>query len=137
MSLVIDCSIAVAWLMPDEAASVADAAIRQVIADGAVIPALFLLEVANVLQVNARRKRISQAAVWFGLADIRRLDLRQDPEASGTALREIVTLSERHELTTYDASYLELAIRLGMPLATLDVPLANAARAAGVPLFTP
>ena len=123
--------------MPDEASPTADTAIRQVIASGADVPALFLLEVANVLRVNSRRGRMTPAAVWSGMADIRRLDLRQDFEAYGASLGEILTLSERYELTAYDASYLELAIRHGTELATLDLPLARAARAAGVALFTP
>jgi predicted nucleic acid-binding protein len=137
LNLIIDCSIAVAWLMPDEAAPAADAAVGRAVQDGADIPALFMLEVANVLLTNARRGRITQAAAILGLVDLRRLDLRQDVAAFDERLDEVVALSQQFGLTAYGAGYLELALRLGSTLATLDVPLANAARIAGVPLFGP
>ena len=133
MSLVIDCSIAVCWLLPDEEAEAADRAIRAVIASGAHVPAAFTFEVANVLLVNERRGRISTALAY--LADLHELDIQTDAGSRMDATAQSVVLAQRHGLTVYDAAYLELAVRLGLPLATLDKQLRRAAEAAGVPLF--
>lgn len=97
------------------------------------MPALFLAEVANVLLVSSRRGRISSPLTFF--ADLLQLELRQDGAASVEALAQSIVLAERHALTVYDATYLELARRLGRPLATLDKPMRRAATEAGVPLF--
>jgi predicted nucleic acid-binding protein len=134
LSLVIDCSVAICWLMPDERAAAADRAIRAVIASGAEAPALFTYEVANVLLVNERRKRISSAAAYLG--DLGELDLRIDAGSRETVARS-VALALRFGLTVYDATYLELAQRRALPLATLDRELRRAAEQAGVPLLSP
>jgi predicted nucleic acid-binding protein len=137
LSVVLDCSIAIAWLMPDEAAPEAEQVIARAMREGAYVPALFSLEVANVLLVNARRERIPPSTVAAALTDLRTLNLRQDPAASNDRLDEVIVLAERHGLTSYDAAYLELARRLDVELATLDRPLRLAAREAGVKLFAP
>lgn len=121
--------------MPDEHQAAADQAMAQVSRDGADVPSLFLLEVANVLTVNARRGRIASPLTF--LIDLIDLELRQDASASNDTLGQAVVLAERHGLTVYDAVYLELARRLRCPLATLDIQLARAATAAGVALFVP
>lgn len=135
MSLVVDSSIAIAWLMPDENDAVADHAIRDVIKSGADVPALFLMEVSNVLVANARRGRIPSALNFF--ADLMELEFRQDSGATIEAVAQSMVLAERHSLTVYDATYLELARRLRRPLATLDKSLARAADEAGVRIFLP
>ena len=114
----------------------ADRAMAEVTTTGADVPPLFLIEVANVLLMSARRRRIPDSAVAAGLADLRRMDLRLDLGSAGETLAETVALADAHQLTAYDAAYLELARRLNAPLATLDQPLANAARAVGIRLFT-
>jgi len=133
LSLVIDCSVAIAWLMPDEEDGVADEAIRAVIANGADVPGLFFSEVANVLLVNQRRGRLPSALSF--LADVLELEIRRDAGSSPEAIAQSLVLAERHGLTVYDATYLELARRLRAPLATLDTALRRAAVEAGVPLF--
>lgn len=135
MSLVLDSSIAIAWLMPDEAAETADRAILRTMDEGADVPALFGLEVANVLLVSMRRQRIAPEAVAAGLTDLSAIEIRAEAAPSISTLREISDLAARHRLTAYDAAYLELARRLGATLATLDVPLATAARAESVAVF--
>ena len=135
MTLVLDSSIAIAWLMPDEAAETADLAIRRAIDEGAVVPALFGLEVANVLLVSMRRQRIALEAVAAGLTDLSAIEIRAEAAPTITTLREISDLAARHRLTAHDAAYLELARRLGATLATLDVSLATAARAERVAVF--
>ncbi len=135
MSLVIDCSVAVAWLMPDEAAPLADHAMALVVREGADVPTQFLSEVGNVLLVNVRRRRIPLPMVFQGLDDLTSLALRPDGLAVSERIAETARIAQRYGLTVYDATYLELALRLSAPLATLDAPLAKAARSAGVRLF--
>ena len=135
MSLVIDCSVAVAWLMPDEAAPLADHAMALVVREGADVPTLFLSEVGNVLLANVRRRRIPLPIVFQGLADLTSLLFRPDGVAVSERIAETARIAQRYGLTVYDATYLELALRLSAPLATLDAPLAKAARTAGVRLF--
>ena len=132
MSLVIDSSVAISWLMPDEEAASADRAISAAIVGGADVPALFAFEVANVLLVNVRRKRLAPGAVADGLADLGVVDIRSEPAPTADVLRAIAMLAAQHGLTVYDAAYLELAMRHGLPLATQDEQLKLAARAAGV-----
>jgi predicted nucleic acid-binding protein len=101
--------------------------------DPAAAPTLWRLEVANVLLMAERRGRIAPVA---GAGYLRQVDefpvLVEDHVAD---LDVLLALSRRHDLTIYDSSYLELAIRLGRPLATLDRRLAAAARAEGVPVL--
>jgi len=132
LSLVPDSSIAIAGLMPDEAAELADRAILSAIAEGADVPALFGLEVANVLLVSVRRQRIAPEADAAGLTDLSAIEIRAQAAPSISTLHEISDLARRQRLTAHDAAYLELARRLG---ATLDVPLAAAARAENVAVF--
>jgi predicted nucleic acid-binding protein len=93
------------------------------------------LEVANALLVAERRKRISQrdsAAAW---AALQKLPIEADAETGERAGRDILALARHRELSIYDASYLELAVRLGTALASLDEPLRAAARRLRVPLL--
>jgi predicted nucleic acid-binding protein len=132
MGLVLDSSIVGSWCFPDEANPVADAAFASVGADEAIVPALWWFEVRNILLMGERRGRIDQAGTAEFLADLKGLPIRIEREPdSGTVL----ALARVHRLTFYDAAYLELALRLSAPLATLDRALARAARAATVPLL--
>jgi predicted nucleic acid-binding protein len=137
LRLVIDSSIAISWLMPDEDAGAADRAMAEAMAEGADVPALFGFEVANVLVVNARRKRLSPDALASSLADLSCIDIRSEPAPAPDVLRAISGLAAQHGLTVYDAAYLELARRLGAPLATLDGRLREAAAAEKLSLFEP
>jgi predicted nucleic acid-binding protein len=97
--------------------------------DDAVVPVLWWFEVRNVLIVNERRGRVSEAETARVLRDWSKLDIAIDRSPDENA---VIALARRHRLTVYDAAYLELALRHGIELATLDVALAAAARREGV-----
>lgn len=102
---------------------------------GAWVPALWRLEVANVLEMGVRRGRHDAAFRDASLADLALLPIRTDPETDRQAWSATLRLAERHKLTVYDAAYLELAQRRGLPLATLDAELLRTANAEGVNLL--
>ena len=132
MSLVIDSSITLAWFFEDERSAGADAVLRQVADSGAVAPALWKLEVANGLQMAVRRKRIDEAFRDASIADLRALGVVIDAQTDQQAWSTTLQLADRWRLTLYDAAYLELAQRLGLPVATLDKELRAAGTALGL-----
>jgi predicted nucleic acid-binding protein len=132
MDLVLDSSIVACWCLPDEASPVADAVADRLGEEVAIVPTLWWFEVRNVLLINERRGRIEAADTAQLVANLERLPVRIDRAPKGDS---ILWLGRLHRLTFYDASYLELALRLGVPLATLDRALAAAARASGVPVL--
>lgn len=135
MSLVIDCSVTLAWLLPDEAESVAQKAMNRVVESRAWVPSLWRLEVANSLLMAQKRGRIDAAFRDGSLTDLALLNIHTDPDSDRFAWSDSLRLAEGQGLTLYDAAYLELALRLSLPLATLDRDLQAAARACGVPLL--
>ena len=135
MAIVLDASIAVAWLLREAHRDLADEAIREGLQSECAVPELFWLETANVLHVRRQRKLISVEDRDAALRDLR--DLTIVTHTQSGHLPRIVALSDRHGLTTYDAAYLELAARLGWTLATLDAKLATAARAEGLDVRSP
>ena len=130
---VIDTSVAMAWCFQDEATQATEAVLDLLRTDQAVVPAIWPLEVANVLLVAERRGRLSEAQASRFLELLAQLPINVD--TSPTDMAGIVATGRRHTLSSYDASYLLLAERLGATLATLDKPLAKAARKAGVQLL--
>ena len=132
MPFVIDASVAASWCFPDENEAHADAAIDRLESDEAVLPALWWFEIRNVLVVSERRGRIDPAGTAAFLADLGRLPIRIDRSPESEL---VLTLARKHRITAYDAAYLELALRLDAPLATLDRALASAATAEGVSLI--
>jgi predicted nucleic acid-binding protein len=128
---VLDSSIVGCWCFPDEANPTADAAFDRLRSEEAIVPVLWWFEVRNVLVINERQGRIDPADSAAFLADLETLQIRFDRVP---ASETVLALARTHRLTFYDAAYLELAGRLGAPLATLDRKLAAAARAAGVAL---
>lgn len=135
MSVVLDCSATLAFLLDDERTSAAAALLDNVVRDGAVVPSLWHLEVANSLSVAVRRKRIPAAARAQFLDYLGDLDILTDDETHAHAWSATLKLADIYGLTLYDAAYLELAQRRRLPLATLDTALADAARAAGVTVY--
>ncbi|MGE0030079.1 MAG: type II toxin-antitoxin system VapC family toxin [Steroidobacteraceae bacterium] len=132
--LVLDASITLAWAYVEESGR-PDAVIDHVVANGARVPAHWILEVTNTLIVGERRGRLKSGKWQQLLVEIAALPIEADSETSERGWDLIPALAEQFRLTCYDAAYLELAIRLDAPLATLDQDLARAAREAGVPLF--
>ena len=135
MSLVIDSSATLAWVYSEETTEAIAEVLARMIERGAWVPALWRLEVANVLQMNVRRGRHDAAFRDAALADLAVLPINIDAETDRQAWGVTLRLAERHKLTLYDAAYLELAQRRGMPLATLDQELRDAASAEGVILL--
>ena len=128
----LDCSIAVAWLFDDEASPETDALLGRLRDGGALVPGHWRLELGNVLTQAERRNRIAGAQIAAYLDLLDRLPIVTDAETERRALREILTLARTENLTTYDAAYLELAMRRNVQLATRDRALIRAARGIGV-----
>lgn len=131
MSIVIDASVTLAWLFADETSPAADRILDRVVANGAWVPSIWRLEVANSLHQGMRRGRLDATRWDQSLADLRSLDIALDPETDRHAWSDTLALAERFNLTVYDAAYLELALRRSVPLATLDGELRAVARKAG------
>lgn len=134
MSVVIDASAAACWIFKNEATPASDALLNRVRKTGAVVPALWRWEMANLLGTGIRRARLTQADATAHLIDLALLPIATDAEATGRAWRETFQLAQAHKLTAYDAAYLELAQRTGLELASKDADLCAAARAVGVKL---
>lgn len=132
---ILDCSIAVAWCFEDEASEICDALLERVRDEGAFVPSLWYLELGNVMIQAERRGRIMPADVSIRLELIGDLPIVIDNETSPRALHEILALARAQNLTTYDATYLELAIRRGLPLATNDKRLRSAGMNTGVQII--
>ena len=132
MSLIVDASLALTWCFPDEANPATDALSKRASETGIVVPTLWHIEMANGLIQGERRKRISASQITAKLEMLEALLIETDQETVGRAFRETLMLARAHRLTAYDACYLELALRRGLPLATLDRELGAAAQELGV-----
>ena len=132
MSLVLDTSMSLAWCFVDERPESAVAVLMQVTENGAVVPSLWHLEIANALQVAVRRGRITTTFRDATLGDLGALPIAVDDETERHAWRATLGFAERFDLSLYDAAYLELAHRTRLPLASLDKDLVKAAEMLGV-----
>ena len=132
MSLVLDSSATLAWIYSDEVAEGVRQLFDTVADTGAFVPALWRLEVANSLTIAVRRGRIDAEFRRAALDDLALLDITTDSLTDTHAWAETLQLADRFRLTMYDAAYLELAHRRGVPLATLDEDLGAAALALGL-----
>ena len=129
--IVVDCSVLIAGLLPDEAEMQAQSLLED-LQHGrtvAVVPSLFYQEISNALLMAYRRKRINRDVLQQYLDVITVLPITVDTAAAtqGNTMKRVCELAEKHGLTTYDASYLELAMRVELSLATLDADLYNVA----------
>ena len=129
---VLDCSLTVSWLFADEATPATERLLEQLGDGPALVPSLWHLEVGNVLLTSERGGRISVSQSASCLELLGRLPIEVDAETSGRALSDVLALARTERLTTYDAAYLELAMRRGMALATRDRALRRASRRVGV-----
>ena len=135
MTAVIDASLAISWLFADEQTPLSMNLLRQVSATGAVVPSLWRLEIASALQTGIKRKRIDATYRDVAIQKLLSLPIETDPDTNDYAWSSTLRLAEIHQITIYDACYLELALRRGLPLATRDDQLAAAASSAGAILL--
>jgi predicted nucleic acid-binding protein len=130
--LVLDSSATLAWIYGDETTEAIRRVFDAIADDGALVPALWRLEVANSLTMAVRKRRIDPDFRRAALADLALLDITTDQQTDSYAWTDTVNLADHFNLTVYDAAYLELARRRMLPLATLDQELQTAATAIGV-----
>ena len=134
-AFVVDCSIAMAWLFNDEATPKTEDLLTRLTTETALVPSWWFIEITNVLAMAERKRRITAAQSDAFIADLGKLGIEQDDEAPLRAFTYLLTLCRRHRLTSYDAIYLDLAVRRNLPLATLDDDLRKAAKKLGIRLL--
>jgi len=118
-AFVLDCSVAVSWFFTDEASLKTDQLLEQLHNGGALVPSLWRMELGNVLARAEKHGRMTAAQITATVELVNKLPITTDMDDS-RALREVLSLARTKSLTTYDAAYLELAMRHRIPLATLD-----------------
>ena|ERR1700730_3765713 len=136
MDFVLDASIALTWCFADEATSHTLSLLDKLQTGKAFVPCIWTLELGNILISAERRKRITYADIVKFIELITDLNIQINSETSDRALHEVLSLAYAEKLTTYDASYLELAMRKGLPLATKDMQLSKVANRLGVELLS-
>jgi len=130
---VADASVAMAWVVESQSTQVTDSLLVETETGASVhVPVLWTFEVANALLILKRRRRIDQQGYDQARLDLRRLRLLFDEEGPQVALSSTCDCAEKYALSAYDAAYLELALRRGLPLASRDTALNKAARRAGI-----
>ena len=136
MVMVLDCSVTAAWIFEEkEDIAYSDAVLDELGGDGiAFVPVNWFSEIANTIAMSERRKRYTAAERSKFLQSLTALPIEVDEEASLRLVSRLLALASEYRLTAYDAAYLELAMRKGLPLATLDKDLRRAAKLAGVEL---
>ena len=132
MPFVLDCAMTMAWVFPDEASEATGRLRDSLIGDRAFVPSLWPVEVGSVLLAAARRGRIDADECPHICASLEALPIEIEPVSTSRVWGAALALAARHGLSVYDATYLELALRMRLPLATLDRALAVAARSTGV-----
>ncbi len=134
MPFVLDASIAMGWCFEDEVSQYADRVQEMLEHDAALVPSIWPLEVGNALRMGERRRRLQPADVMRFTEMVCALPIMVDSPLLPRDLGPVLTLARAHQLSTYDASYLELAVREGLPIATRDPKLQAVARKIGLPL---
>ena len=138
MKFVLDASVALLWLAPETYPSgveYAESVLKALKQSQAVVPSLLALEVANVVAKLESKGLVAEADSQRYIALLGRLNVSIDQGTAAHAMGDTLNLARRYKLSAYDAAYLELALRSGLPLATLDSDLAKAATTAGVKIF--
>ncbi len=132
MAFVLDSSVALAWLLPDETNERTDALADRLEQESAHVPSIWPLEVGNALLTALRRRRINAGAFDRCISVLSALPIETDSTAG---LARVLAIARRFGLTSYDAAYLELAQRRSLPLATLDEKLGQACKALKLPVL--
>ena len=131
-AFIIDTSITMAWCFADEATKATESLRDRLEHEGVVVPSHWHLEVTNVLAMAEKRKRITAEKADEFLKLLETFGVEVDHDVSSRAFAQVLPLARANRLTTYDAAYLDLALRRGLPLASLDDDLRDAAKKAGV-----
>jgi len=134
-AFVVDCSVAMSWLFRDEATAQTTKLLHQLGTRTALVPTLWFLEMSNVMALAERKGRITASDTGEFIGQLSKLDFEVDTESPDRIFGHLLPLCRTHHLTSYDALYLDLALRRQLPLATLDEPLRKAAKKAGVKLL--
>jgi len=134
---VLDCSVALSWCFLDEQDEYAVAVLNSLTKSTAIVPAIWPSEVTNGLLMAERRKRSSEADTTQWISSFAALPIEVDSRAAPDYFLSVVPLARAHGLTSYDASYLEVAMRRNLPFSTMDERLRSAATAVGVKLYEP
>lgn len=134
MQFVLDCSVAISWCLVDENDDYANALLAMMPDSEAFVPLIWSLEVANTLLVAERRNRMTTEQSELAIALLQSLLIHVDDTTHTHALSSTLTLGRQEGIAAYDAAYLDLALRLELPMATLDARLAEAATRCGVGL---
>ncbi len=132
MTIVLDASITLAWHFEDEPSPIAEAAAQLSFRDGVVVPQHWLLGVSRGLLKGERRNRTSASRTHAFITRLEHMEIEVDPTQHEQVASVLLPLARAHRLSVYDAAYLELAIRRGVPIATLDASLAASARSVGL-----
>lgn len=133
-NFVLDCSITMAWCFDDESTGFTDSVLENLSDKIAVVPTIWPLEVANVLLLSKKKRRITEVQSVSFIDSLSALPIIVDPSTTSRAMHSIFVLAGELDLTVYDAAYLELAIREKVPLLTLDNGLIKAAKKLHIPL---
>ena len=137
MPFVLDASVALAWLLPNDANKEHAALLRSYLRrDDPIVPQIFNYEVLRTFVRLERQRRGSSLMLDVQVADLQALPIVVDAETFTNLLPRIVLMARQHRLSVFDAAYLELAMRLAVPLATLDAALLRAAAAEQVTILT-
>ena len=131
MAFVLDSSVALAWLLPDEGSKRTDALADRYEHEDGFVPPVWPLEVGNAMLMALRRKRISKSEFNRFVSALSESPIEVD---AGAPLADVLALAQQCELSSYDAAYLELAQRRKLPLATLDARLRTACRKLRIPV---
>lgn len=133
-TIVLDCSICMSWCLKDEK-NLSEHTLRHVARHGAIVPSLWWVEMENTMLMAERRKRCTAEDIdtWHTMIDD--LLIATDSLSAHETSRRALKIAQKHNLTVYDATYLELAIRMELPLATLDTDLQKTAAEAGIKVF--
>ncbi len=135
-SVILDCSITMAWCFEDESTDFSEYTLEHIAKSAAVVPALWPVEVANVLVIAERKKRISHAKMIAFIELLSLLPIIVDNNLINRPILAIQELAREFKLSAYDAAYLDLAIRMDLPLATFDLALIKAAKKIDIKIFS-
>jgi len=133
---VIDNSVVMSWCFKDETSKYTDTVLDYLEKATAYVPTIWPLEVSNVLLVAERKKRLSQSDSSRFISLLFELPIIVEPESPERMLSEILALAREYKLSSYDASYLDLAMRKGLPIATTDKNIITAARRSSVSILS-